>query len=74
MSYISSGLYSGIGGLLGQQQGVQQAYGNMAATYTTAGAKDYQDAIKAVAPDRMEVGVDPCAWLRQRVKEIEWRA
>ena len=82
MANITTNIYGqGLGGLLSNQQqaGVQQAYGNMLATYTTTGATSacwigYQDMIKAVTPDSMEVGIDPRAWLRQRIKEIEWRA
>ena len=80
MSYITNELYGGFSGLQ-QQQGLVQQYQNALSSCTTTAASStgicwvgYQDAIKAVANDRMEVGVDPRAWLRQRIKEIEWRA
>ena len=72
----------GIGSLQQQQLGpFQQA---MTTSYTTAAstsvlvpyahAVGMQMPIEAVAPDRMEVAIDPRNWLRQRIKEIEWRA
>ena len=80
-----SSVYGSLGGLqggLGSLQQAQMAQYQQAGTTTTTNsvwmpytnAIGMQVPIEGVAHNKMEVAIDPRNWLRQRVKEIEWRA